>query len=175
MEFLTPVSMRVTQEQFEKDLKQQLIDLGYCIKHLGNFSSLEYLATNFGGCTSEVSNVHKGDKLALNRHYIPVYNPDLFLALAAMTDEPKGIVGEWLSCNGLHQKTRPQDHYSTWRKATKEELIEYFTEKKVEGGAIKSVTISNLTFDDIAINQAVATLRSAGFKGTITRTETITL
>lgn len=48
--FTQPVSMLVTKEQFEKDLKDELVKLGYQLTGFSsNWSEYPYLANNLGG------------------------------------------------------------------------------------------------------------------------------
>lgn len=151
--FITPVSMKCTQEQYERDLKKPLEELGYkwdsefdysdnivglntICEYLTNFYNRDYnsLANEYSVC----------DECFLIDHY----NPELFLALAAMTEGEDWIVGEYLvhyggenatnkifkvcdlyGCNSsLGYAANYNKHF--YRKATKEELINHFTKEK---------------------------------------------
>lgn len=165
--FITPVSMQVTQEQYEKDLKESLAKLGYDTK----FDTKNVRSKFFDGYVL-VNNAdnHLGDVLlcsidrkeSFNRYFINHYNPELFLALAAMTEGDKPIIGEYViaaigetkylikfdkisSDTNIILGTRYkclEDDMNLWqtrggfhkiiRKATKEELIEHLVVKEEE-------------------------------------------
>ena len=96
--FIQPVSMRVTEEQYLRDLRQPLLAMGYEEKNISDFDSSPILTNNYGDIMGVVSNT---DEIAIktrNRHFIPDYNPEYFLAVAAMTNDTFGIVGEWWKC-----------------------------------------------------------------------------
>jgi len=97
-------------------------------------------------------------RLDYNRYFIEPYNPKLFLALAGMTNSPDGNVGEWWKYIGkpfekitngrmYQQITSGQifrilnnfneshiivDLIDDFIKATKEEIIAFFSETEVE-------------------------------------------
>ena len=141
--FIQPVSMRVTEEQYERDLREPLLAMGYkeCAINLYK-KELDYLITNHSNNNGSLTNLGK-EHLNLNaRYFIPDYNPEFFLAIAAMTDKETPIVGEWLVCTEgsslfgykigqVVQNQNPKlqlGHYH--RKATLQELIEKFTNKE---------------------------------------------
>ena len=93
--FIQPVSMRVTQEQYERDLREPLLAMGYREMLLTSFIENPILVNNYIEVLGEVSNQVEFAAEISNRHYIPDYNPEYFLAVAAMTSEKFGIVGEW--------------------------------------------------------------------------------
>ena len=93
--FIQPVSMRVTQEQYEKDLRDPLLAMGYEENLITSFSHTPILVNNYGGRNGILSNTSEEAAIIENRHFIPDYNPEYFLAVAAMTSETFGIVGEW--------------------------------------------------------------------------------
>lgn len=141
--FVTPVSMAVTQDQFDNDLKEPLEKIGY----------------KYGGETpfklNKIISVDTGyyDSTCV-AHVNWVESPQLFLALAAMSDKPEGIPGEWWKCmvkdsgdyyGHLYMATSVnkyinyigengeenfyftiEDHLRSFRKATKEEIMEHF-------------------------------------------------
>lgn len=159
-EFITPVSMECTREQFERDLEKQLAALGYETKYIGDFGEISVLCTNYTYRSEKVTNLSPCKRNQFNRHYIDHYSPELFLALAAMTDEEYGIAGEWwvfindsymfFTKNKLYKCLKPIDQYrafiddggkengfshaplENFRKATKEELINHFTKQQTE-------------------------------------------
>jgi ribosomal protein S6 len=96
--FIQPVSMRVTREQYEKDLRKPLLSMGYEEAVITSFSNTPILVNNYGGKNGILSNTNGEAAKIENRHFIPNYNPEYFLAVAAMTNEELGIVGEWWKC-----------------------------------------------------------------------------
>lgn len=143
--FITPVSMKVTEEQFDKDLKEPLKKLGFTT---GSRPSDYYniLVNNYLANMGDLGLTTTDNKYDYQRYYIKHYNPKLFLALAAMTDGEDWIVGEYLvlktgssvfqcksfeGCNSLigYAGNEFKIHY---RKATKEEIINHFNNKTVQ-------------------------------------------
>jgi hypothetical protein len=149
MKFIQPVSMIFNYDDFVKDnLKQQLIDLRYEFKCLEeNNANSNILVTNFDNRHNIVTNVSDRNKLNCDRYYIDKYNPQLFLAIAAMTEGEDWIIGEhlvYIHENDVIFKVK-ELKYADWelgraansvknrtlyRKATIEELINRFTMKK---------------------------------------------
>lgn len=141
--FTQPVSMQCTQEQYEKDLKQPLLEMGYHGIDLTNWNIHPYLVTNYTGVKNVVSNMDNTVCESYGRYFIDHYNPELFLALAAMTEKrvveggELGNIGEWITPKSrkygeryVQIEERRQFFNDAWRKATKEELIEKFTKQK---------------------------------------------
>lgn len=151
--FTTPVVMQVTQEQYNKDLKNSLLQMGYIEESFGDFEILPHLVNNLGQTLGKTSNVGIFDKDTHNRYFIDHYNPKLFLALAAMTNEKEGIEGEYWKFirptmlnfiqNNIYKANRSIDYFMAFReggwqgknhhyfiKATKEEIINYFTKNR---------------------------------------------
>lgn len=150
--FSCPVSMQVTQGQYEKDLRQGLLDLGYVVDHVTADESLNLLVTNWGNVDGVVYFVLHNSKWSNGRHFIDRYNPELFLALAAMRERDEPYPGEYfkvisdemelyhLKKNHLY-KVKHTDRSNNltygylnkdyrkhlYRKATKEEVIDWFT------------------------------------------------
>lgn len=154
--FSCPVSMQITREQYEKDLKRGLLDLGYReVDFAWNSENCEILCTNFQGVLDSLSNVWNGDRGSYNRYSINHYNPELFLALAGMREGEEPYPGEYfkvisdemelyhLKKNHLY-KVKHTDKSNNltygylnkdyrkhlYRKATKEEIIDWFTRVK---------------------------------------------
>lgn len=96
--FITAVSMSCTQEQYERDLRKPLLEMGYEGSQFDRFENFPILVNNLGKVLGRVSNVEIESKEECGRYFIDHYNPELYLALAAMTNEPFGIVGEWWTC-----------------------------------------------------------------------------
>ena len=93
--FIQPVSMRVTQEQYLRDLREPLLAMGYEEKTISDFDLSPILTNNYGDIMGVVSNTDEDAIKTRNRHFIPEYDPGYFLAVAAMTSETFGIRGEW--------------------------------------------------------------------------------
>lgn len=93
--FIQPVSMRVTEEQYLRDLREPLLAMGYEESLITSFTHTPILVNNYGGRNGILSNTCEEAVIIENRHFIPDYNPEYFLAVAAMTSEKFGIVGEW--------------------------------------------------------------------------------
>lgn len=102
--FITPVAMRITAEQYFEDLEKPLKELGYywgSYNTVGGDIQLDYdiLATNYYARACEIGGVNKAMLDNNNRIFIEDYNPELFLALAAMQKENIPIVGEYVIGN----------------------------------------------------------------------------
>lgn len=160
MRFTQPVSMKVNQEQFDY-LKGELEERGYEMRDYNKESYFFYIATNLACNNDYFSNFDEYDIHNHNRHYIDHYNPELFLALASMTDEKYGIAGEWWVFTGEGKSVRTFTHgklYKTlgnlsllapfidddgnkngiypynlgcFRKATKQEIINHLTKNNM--------------------------------------------
>ena len=94
MKFTTPVSMPVNEAQYN-ELKPLLEAMGYDVRNpiTRDWTNINTNATDINSIVEFGSGKCKYGQLLL-----PTYNKDLFLALAAMTDEPNGIAGEWWKC-----------------------------------------------------------------------------
>lgn len=103
--FIQPVSMIFDHTNFYKDnLEKQLIDLGYVFKDFSEKYRFDTLITNYGGKDGDdniITNLDGSCKDDYNRYYIDNYNPELFLAIAAMTNDKTGIVGEWINIHNF--------------------------------------------------------------------------
>jgi len=151
MKFITPVAMAIpSQEDFERDLKEQLIKLGRKLVDIDCFQRLPILATCIKEDNNESNSAISNYSEFLNYenyYFIPTYNPQLYIALSSMTDEVNGIVGEWLvsKCRSYPIEFRQKGGKNmcdySWRKATKEELINHFT--KAEKEEIKSCCLDS--------------------------------
>jgi len=155
MTFTQPVSMICSKEQYERDLKGPLLAMGYDERNLSNFISFPLLVTNQGSWKGRLANLLVENKDAYNRYFIKEYNPELFLALAGMTDNPNGNIGEWWKfididnaygfvVNDLYKQIGPLEKsgpfqnkfgnpdgfvLSCFTKPTKQEIINHFTKK----------------------------------------------
>lgn len=126
--FTQPFAMRCDAEQFES-VKNELEGMGYEKEIMSPFIIDKYLVNNYAGGNC-VTNISADNKTTNGRIVIETFNRTLLLALAAMTDKPDGIIGEWFKgCNGvLVQKKDETDLSSIAVKATADELIKYFAE-----------------------------------------------
>ena len=96
--FIQPVSMRVTKEQYERDLREPLLAMGYKEVVIEKWEELPILVTNLGSAPHHLSKTRESLKTEYNRYFIDHYNPKLFLAIAAMSNIKYGIYGEWWYC-----------------------------------------------------------------------------
>lgn len=97
--FIQPVSMVVTKEQYERDLRQPLLDMGYEELSIWNeFDIYPIVTNNEIDRLGYLGRVKEDRAKYYDRHFIDHYNPKLFLAIAAMTNKELGIVGEWWKC-----------------------------------------------------------------------------
>lgn len=97
MKFTTPVSMPVTEAQYN-ELKPLLESMGYYVQPWFDLDTNAIIVNNYNSKLGTVNLTIKDNANKPNRTFIPTYHRDLFLALAAMTDEPNGIAGEWWKC-----------------------------------------------------------------------------
>ena len=117
--------------------------MGYDSEDMIEWDEFCILATNYGGVGYKMSNLGEECKDNNNRYFIPSYNPELFLAIAAMTDKETPIVGEWLVCidemayiisgykiGEFGKNGNPNITLALFRRATLQELIEKFTNKE---------------------------------------------
>lgn len=96
--FAQPVSMPCTLEQFNRDLKEGLEGLGWESREPWNswvinddHDDCSYIHLEPERNEYDWHNHYNGDQ-----HKIPTYNPELFLAIAAMTKGDVPIVGEYV-------------------------------------------------------------------------------
>lgn len=136
-EFATPFAMKCNQQQFES-VKDGLEKMGYEVSEIHSFSIYPYLANDYLGNNRRISNV-----LALNANHpsrivIETFNPDLCLALAAMSKGDTIFEGEWFyaDCCGLVGKYAEElvgksadEIHKVHPKATASQLIEHFTKQ----------------------------------------------
>ena len=97
--FTQPVSMQVTKEQYEKDLREPLLRMGY--KEFNGLYWVDdgnYLVTNIDRKNDGICILDNDAIYRYNRYFINHYNPKLFLAIAAMSNVEYGIYGEWWYC-----------------------------------------------------------------------------
>lgn len=150
-QFSTPVQMKISSKDQYNYLAAELIKLGYTEATVGYTEFVEnssYIITNYSGSQNLFTNFAG---LSLSRVLISEYNPDLFLALVAMTSNDDFFDGEYIlwkqgedeiyktykegDVYGVYWKDRkyPYKNYKNlWRKATKEEIINYFNKKQLK-------------------------------------------
>ena len=145
VQFTQPVSMQVTHKQFNNDLREPLNALGYINDDITSFNSYNLLITNHGDNHNHVTNYSFDAKTTKGRYFIDYYNPELFLALAAMTNNKGWIKGEYLMFNdeifkvlnvneyggeNNYAKGSITASYSSYDRPSKEKLINHFTKKE---------------------------------------------
>jgi hypothetical protein len=106
IKFTQPFAMKCNAEQYGKLDKDRLEGMGYEFQCIGSFNEEEYgyLVNYYTGKSGIISNIYtyvhwKG----YEREYldgksfivIDTWNEELFFALASMTNQEYGIVGEW--------------------------------------------------------------------------------
>ena len=153
--FIQAVSMYCNKEQYEADLRQPLLDMGYneCDTD-GWWELCPVITNNYGGRFGHVTNIGNSYINKYNRYFINHYNPKLFLALAAMRKtefSPDGRYfsvgkGEWIMNAEFNiQQENVLNCFQSielWKKITKEEIIKKFTMKEdlreilIEGRAV---------------------------------------
>lgn len=147
--FKTPIAMKVTLQQYLKDLKYQLLGMGY--KWLSSNDEIEldrdypYLKTNY----NNESNGLGGASSRFCNYDIKIenYNPELFLAIAAMTHGDDWVVGEWFYCHTnlvMDSNGRIEAYAGKLYKSEKKECItdesgdkSHFFTKKLDGSSYK--------------------------------------
>lgn len=90
--FNNPVSMRVTQEQFENDLRKPLKELGAKFQNIEDFINYPILVSNILGCDGFFENIEEKYKSKHIRHFIETYDPEQFIAICKL--EVEMIIGE---------------------------------------------------------------------------------
>lgn len=171
--FETSLSMGVTINQYRTTLQQPLKEMGYSITDVTTMDgtdSYPYLRTNNNNGNLWFSSVHSGS--GGNDYFINDYNPELYLALAAMTNQTYGIKGEWWvfirtpysymdwtfgklyqACYEVNIMYAFEDNQGVrggfscdpltyFRKATKEEIINHFTNKQTTTVMQNSVKVT---------------------------------
>lgn len=130
-QFTTPIAMKCTEEQFN-EIKDKLVEMGYKEVCMSNWDESDYIVNNLMKHIGSLSNIFDVDANEFGRIMVDTFNPDLFLAPAAMTDKEDGIKGEWwksergFAVQGVSSVTGLKLH----RKATAQEIIEHFEKKE---------------------------------------------
>lgn len=130
--FTQKISMDCTKEQYEKYLKEELLKMGYKERYQSWKRDIGIFTNACDGISGGMLDICEFDKEKFNRHYLGSFNAPLFLALAAMTDKAEGNYGEYVIGlkTGEFYRMREDDivlpEYKHIRKATKEEIIDWF-------------------------------------------------
>ena len=146
-QFTTPIAMKCTEDQFN-GIKDGLVEMGYEISTFSRNSG-QLMCTNFG---SDHHYIGMSDLPSFQELVLESFNPDLFLALAAMTDKEDGIKGEWWRyTDDMNDPIVPQKRLGefvvpnkAWRKATAQEIMAHF-EKKTLSSQVTPATEDTLT------------------------------
>lgn len=166
--FTQRLSMDCTKEQYEKYLKDELLKMGYKEMSIDRWDcqDFQYISNSYAGFNGRLGTIHR-DYLDISyRTYLGTFNAPLFLALAAMTDKAEGNYGEYIvsKFTGSFYRMSGKDFLNpkdySWRKATKEEIIERFDNNKEPMWESCSNIIKN--FEEIYT--AIELLKSNGYK-----------
>ena len=166
--FTQKISMDCTKEQYEEYLKDELLKMGYKEMSINTWDCQEYqyISNSYAGFNGGLGNIFKYDLEERNRTYLGSFNAPLFLALAAMTDNPMGNYGEYVvgKLSGGFYRMIDKDclhpTYNAIRKATKEEIMAKFGSNKEPMWKSYSNTTKNLE----EIYTAIELLKSKGYK-----------
>ena len=160
--FTQKISMDCTRYQYEKHLKDELLKMGYDDSHVTFGENEAIIVNNWAGKNGLLVSLIIPNKDLYNRHYLGSFNPELFLALAAMTDGErvfgyrewrKQKIGDKWALGEVGENCNPY-----WRKATKEEIMERFGNNKEPMWKSYSNTTKNLE----EIYTAIELLKSKG-------------
>ena len=130
--FTTPIAMKCTEEQFN-EIKGKLVEMGYILYGITFGEKYRYLSSNFDNDVRCITDLAIGSKYfkECNPIIFESFNPDLFLALAAMTDKEDGIKGEWWKheSGSIYLQLTDGVYPNNCTKATAQEIIEHFEKK----------------------------------------------
>ena len=132
--FTQRISMDCTKEQYEKYLKEELLKMGYKETEIDGLDwADDFIIINDFIELGRVTQLANANKDTNDRHYLGSFNAPLFLALAAMTYGER-VFGyrEWRKQKNGDKWALSEagvNYNSSWRKATKEEIMERFGEK----------------------------------------------
>lgn len=91
--------MPCNQEQYETHLKEALLGMGYVEDSISHdWHKCGYIVNNYPDKVGRISNVVEIANDLYGRTFIPTFNPQKFLAIAAMTEGEIPIIGEWMRC-----------------------------------------------------------------------------
>lgn len=174
--FTQKISMDCTQEQYEKYLKDELLKMGYKENSINcwEYTNLHYVCNNYGGNLGGLGTISKNSIENNNRHYLGSFNPELFLALAAMTNKPEGNYREYIiglrsgNIYKMNEDDRILPEYKCIRKATKEEIMAKFGDVKISEKNECPLDFTYKTDDEsyVCITEAemISHLKSKGYK-----------
>ena len=162
--FTQRLSMDCTKEQYEKYLKEELLEMGY-EGRTGHWEQNDVISNNHNSKHGLIGNTYSNNRNTANRTYLGPFNAPLFLALAAMTDKAEGNYGEYVvgKLSGRFYRMSGKEcldpKYDVIRKATKEEIMAKFGEKEDYTNIIER-------FLDEAKDEsnAIGLLKSRGYK-----------
>lgn len=142
-EFITPVSMQVTSEQFEADLRKPLESMGYSAAYNVD-EKCQYLYT----IGAQWSSASIGSPSLDITYKLTNYNPKLFLPLAAMTDSSLGTEFEYWKHNfsGAIFIESDISDFEDFSKATKQDLIKHFSDGLGGGESMLKYADKSVTF-----------------------------
>lgn len=168
--FTQRISMDCTKEQYEKYLKDELLKMGYKEYVLVWKYDKNIIVNNWAGHMGNLASLNPTWKDDKDRLYLGSFNAELFLALAAMTDKAEGNYGEYVVGlnTGAFYKMKEEDRilseYEAIRKATKEEIMAKFGEKKCNHNTLenkldqlneKGQIEINISFDATELNTEI--------------------
>lgn len=168
--FTQAISMDCTKEQYEKYLKEGLLKMGYkeCSVNFWDDNRFHHICNNYNGCFGDLGTICKVIMEGYDRTYLGSFNAALFLALAAMTDKAEGNYGEYViglrsgKIYKMDEEDKISPEYTLVRKATKEEIMAKFGEKKCNHNTLekkidqlnKNGQIEiNISFDATGLNK----------------------
>ena len=166
--FTQRLSMDCTQEQYEKYLKNELLKMGYEEIGLAWGFDKNIIVNNFAGFMGNLASLGPACMDNKGRLYLGSFNPELFLALAAMTDNER-IFGyrEWAKQKRGNDFQLPEVGENCnpyWRKATKKEIMERFGKKKSNHNTLENKLAQlnkkgqvevNISFDATGLNKEI--------------------
>lgn len=146
--FTQKITMDCTYQQFHDILEQELLLMGYEIQSISHWNLPEncFITNNYLDYPV-IGNIHHSQK-GVKGKYLGQFNPDLFLALAAMTDSAEGNYGEyWTGLNqdpnfipsGLYRQEFNTGFIKYFRKLSPDEIMAIFGKPKN-----KPVNLDNL-------------------------------
>ena len=168
--FTQRLSMDCTKEQYEKYLKNELLKMGYEEHSINcwNDSRFHHICNNYDGHLGDLGTIREESIENQDRTYLGSFNPELFLALAAMTDKAEGNHGEYYTDGIRLVRINLIDYLchasGLFRKATKEEIMAMFGEKKCNHNTLENKTAQlngkgqieiNISFDATWLNKEI--------------------
>lgn len=130
--FTQKLSMDCTKEQYEKYLKDELLKMGYNDTHITFWENETIIINDTNGKIGFLGTFIISQKNTYERLYLGSFNAPLFLALAAMTDNPNVLgYGEYITDekNKILRRNEWGEHSFVlfgYHKSTKEEIIDCF-------------------------------------------------